>query len=340
MHMRIGDFKVLTFDVYGTLIDWESGMLEALRPLTDRVERSLTNDQILESHARNESEAQRWTPAMRYSDLLAIVYRRLGEEWGVDTSWEDCTSYGQSVGNWPAFHDSHQALAYLKSHFRLAVLTNTDQRKLRTQFGSARHLIRLRVHRRGCRFLQARPAKLRLHAFPARARRIRQIRHSSCRREPVSRPCPSASKRPRDLLDPPSLRQAGFRRNHADCDRPRIRFPFRKHGRIRRHPSSGDRCRHLNSDADSAARCGLAAARIQNFRRERRAGSTPICLVVVHESLQKNVSALVPRRRNRSQSPRATIARKLDAKIRDRRSRLRTDAISGRLGNQMLYRRA
>ena len=126
MHMRIGDFKVLTFDVYGTLIDWESGMLEALRPLTDRVERSLTNDQILESHARNESEAQRWTPAMRYSDLLAIVYRRLGEEWGVNTSWEDCTSYGQSVGNWPAFHDSHQALAYLKSHFRLAVLTNTD----------------------------------------------------------------------------------------------------------------------------------------------------------------------------------------------------------------------
>ena len=206
---------------------------------------------------------------MRYSDLLAIVYRPAGRGVG-----------GQHVvGRLHVLRSIRRQLACIprqppgaglsQEPFQSRGPDQHGQCELRTQFSSARHLVRSRVHRRGCRFVQARPAKLRLHAFPARARRIRQIRHSSCRRKPVSRPCPSASKRPRDLLDPPSLRQAGFRRNHADCDRPRIRFPFRKHGRIRRHPSSGDRCRHLNSDADSAARCGLAAARIQNFRRER-----------------------------------------------------------------------
>lgn len=124
--MKISDFKVLAFDVYGTLIDWESGMVEALRPLTDQVGGGLTRDEILEAHAYHESTAQRWTPARKYSDLLAVVYRRLAEEWGVDVHWEDCVAYGLSVRQWPAFDDSRAALAYLKQHFKLVVLTNTD----------------------------------------------------------------------------------------------------------------------------------------------------------------------------------------------------------------------
>lgn len=124
--MRLSDFKALTFDVYGTLIDWESGMIAGLKPLTDRVSRHLSRDDILEAHAYHESTAQRWTPAKRYSDLLASVYKRLAEEWGADVHWEDCTAYGLSVRQWPAFADSRDALAYLKQHFRLFVLTNTD----------------------------------------------------------------------------------------------------------------------------------------------------------------------------------------------------------------------
>ena len=49
--MRLGQFKALTFDVYGTLIDWETGMVEGLRPLTDKIERNLTRNEILEAHA-------------------------------------------------------------------------------------------------------------------------------------------------------------------------------------------------------------------------------------------------------------------------------------------------
>ncbi|MGI9498620.1 MAG: haloacid dehalogenase type II [Geminicoccaceae bacterium] len=124
--MKLTDFKALTFDVYGTLIDWESGMIAGLKPLTERVSRPLARDEILQAHAHHESTAQRWTPAKRYAELLPVVYRRLAEEWGVEITWEECQTYGRSVRDWPAFPDSAEALAYLKQHCKLIVLTNTD----------------------------------------------------------------------------------------------------------------------------------------------------------------------------------------------------------------------
>ncbi len=124
--MKLIDYKALTFDVYGTLIDWESGMVAGLKPLTDRVSRSLTRDDILEAHAHYESMTQRWIPAKKYYELLPVVYRRLAEEWSVEVTWEECVAYGQSVRQWPAFPDSADALAYLKQHYKLVVLTNTD----------------------------------------------------------------------------------------------------------------------------------------------------------------------------------------------------------------------
>lgn len=124
--MRLSDFRVLTFDVYGTLIDWESGMVEGLAPLTAQVSRSLTRDEILEAHAYHESTTQAQTPAKRYDELLAVVYKRLAEEWRVAVSWDDCLAYGRSVRNWPAFADSAGALQYLKRHYKLAILSNVD----------------------------------------------------------------------------------------------------------------------------------------------------------------------------------------------------------------------
>lgn len=124
--MRLSDFKILTFDVYGTLIDWESGMIAGLKPLTDRLATPLGRDRILEAHAFHESTQQRWTPAMPYTRLLATVYRRLAEEWQIPVTWEECLTYGQSVEHWPAFPDSAAALAYLQQHFKLCVLSNVD----------------------------------------------------------------------------------------------------------------------------------------------------------------------------------------------------------------------
>ena len=124
--MKISDFRVLSFDCYGTLIDWESGILAGLRPLTDRLKDEIPRDQILEAHAYYESRQQSQTPGMRYAALLATVYRRLAEAWGRPAAWEDCVAYGNSVKNWPAFVDSADALRSLKQHFRLVILSNVD----------------------------------------------------------------------------------------------------------------------------------------------------------------------------------------------------------------------
>src|SRR5690348_9413574 len=124
--MKLTDFKVLTFDCYGTLIDWETGMLEALAPLVKRVQPKPSSDQVLAAHARHEHFQELWTPTRRYSELLATVYKRLAEEWGMPVSWEEAVAYGQSIGSWPAFPDTVEALAYLKRHYRLAVLSNVD----------------------------------------------------------------------------------------------------------------------------------------------------------------------------------------------------------------------
>ena len=124
--MKLTDFKVLTFDCYGTLIDWESGMVTGLAPLTERLDRQLTRNEILEAHARYEANQQRQTPTKRYQELLAIVYRRLAEEWGISVSWDECVHYGRSIKDWPAFPDSAEALQYLKQHYKLVILSNVD----------------------------------------------------------------------------------------------------------------------------------------------------------------------------------------------------------------------
>ena len=124
--MKLTEFRALTFDCYGTLIDWESGMIEALKPLTDKVGRTLSRDEILEAHARHESAQQLQTPAKLYRDLLSVVYRRLAEEWRVPVGWAECVAYGRSVANWPAFADSAASLQYLKRHYKLAILSNVD----------------------------------------------------------------------------------------------------------------------------------------------------------------------------------------------------------------------
>ncbi|MEX3894361.1 haloacid dehalogenase type II [Paraburkholderia sp. BR10954] len=124
--MKLTDFEALTFDCYGTLIDWESGILEALQPLLERARTPLTRDQVLEAHARHESSQQIFTPAKRYQELLSIVYKRMAEEWGLPYTHEECVAYGRSIRNWPAFPDSAAALQYLKQHYKLVILSNID----------------------------------------------------------------------------------------------------------------------------------------------------------------------------------------------------------------------
>lgn len=125
--MRLSDFSVLTFDCYGTLIDWETGIFRALSPWLERAGVDLERDQVLEAFAQTESAQQAATPAMRYADLLAEVHRGLAERFGIAPDLAAAKQFGASVKDWPAFPDSAEALAYLKRHYQLVILSNVDR---------------------------------------------------------------------------------------------------------------------------------------------------------------------------------------------------------------------
>ena len=80
--MKLTDFKALTFDCYGTLIDWESGMVEALKPLTSRIGRDVSRNEILQAHARHESSQQLQTPAKNLSGPSAHRLQAAGRRMG------------------------------------------------------------------------------------------------------------------------------------------------------------------------------------------------------------------------------------------------------------------
>jgi 2-haloacid dehalogenase len=125
--MKLHDFRVLTFDCYGTLIDWESGIFTAMQPLLRRASPSPARNAALEAFARHESALEEAVPRMLYSDLLAEVHRRLAREWNVATSENEHARFGASVPDWPAFPDSAEALGYLKQHYKLVILSNVHR---------------------------------------------------------------------------------------------------------------------------------------------------------------------------------------------------------------------
>lgn len=125
--MKLSDFKVLTFDCYGTLIDWEGGIYQALQPLLAKRSSTLTRDVALEVFARHESDQEELTPDMPYSQLLSVVYQRMANEWAIPITRAQANIFGASVPDWPAFPDSADALAYLKQHFKLVILSNVDR---------------------------------------------------------------------------------------------------------------------------------------------------------------------------------------------------------------------
>lgn len=118
-------FEVLTFDCYGTLIDWEAGILAALRPsLTVRGVTEADED-LLERYARHEAAIEAG-PYLRYREVLARAMRGVFGELGVEPTAAEAAAFGGSVGEWPAFPDSPAALASLARRYRLAVITNCD----------------------------------------------------------------------------------------------------------------------------------------------------------------------------------------------------------------------
>jgi 2-haloacid dehalogenase len=115
--------QVLTFDCYGTLIDWESGILNALKPILHSHGVRLSDDQVLERFAHHEAEVEAG-PFMLYQEVLGTVLVRLGKELGFAPGESQIQVFSYSVQDWPAFPDSAAALEELKQRFKLVILSN------------------------------------------------------------------------------------------------------------------------------------------------------------------------------------------------------------------------
>jgi 2-haloalkanoic acid dehalogenase type II len=125
--MKLGDFSTLTFDCYGTLIDWETGLLHALAPVLAWHGRRLDPENVLSAFAAAESAAQERAPGKLYPEILADTLQTLAGQWRIELMPEELQRFGASVGDWPAFADSAPALAYLHRHYRLVILSNVDR---------------------------------------------------------------------------------------------------------------------------------------------------------------------------------------------------------------------
>lgn len=139
MVVEIRRFKVLSFDCYGTLIDWESGILQAVRPVLQAHNIQQTDAQILDLYAQLESEAEGGA-FKDYKTILRLVIKGIGEETGFTPTESELNCLIRAIPSWHPFPDTVKALQELKKHFKLAILSNIDDDLI------ARSLKQLQVH--------------------------------------------------------------------------------------------------------------------------------------------------------------------------------------------------
>lgn len=122
--------EALTFDCYGTIVDWERGILAAARELLDpgeegRSDETTRDDDLLELFGRLEARAEQ-PPFRRYREVLVEVAHGMGEATGRVVSPEAASRFAAAVSQWPAFPDSRDALERLGRRYRLAIVSNVD----------------------------------------------------------------------------------------------------------------------------------------------------------------------------------------------------------------------
>jgi len=125
MALNFPQFRLLTFDCYGTLVDWESGILGALRPLLARHSMQLSDADILGLYAEFEGAGER-PPYRSYREVLAGVVRNFGTRLGFTPTEAEAQSLPDSLANWLPFPDTIAALRRLKARYRLGIISNVD----------------------------------------------------------------------------------------------------------------------------------------------------------------------------------------------------------------------
>jgi 2-haloacid dehalogenase len=123
--LNFARFKVLTFDCYGTMIDWESGIFSALHPILAAHGKKLTDSALLELYSELEASAEKGE-FLRYRDVLQSVVRGFGERLGFSPTDAEVRSLPESLAKWQPFPDTVEALRRLKARYQLAVISNVD----------------------------------------------------------------------------------------------------------------------------------------------------------------------------------------------------------------------
>lgn len=123
--MDFDHFECLSFDCYGTLIDWETGLLRALRPSLTRHRVEIGDQELLSAYAEAETdvEAGGYRP---YRHVLRQVLLALGRRFGFSPLADELDAFSVSVKDWPPFDDSPGALAALHEKYKLIILSNID----------------------------------------------------------------------------------------------------------------------------------------------------------------------------------------------------------------------
>lgn len=119
-------YEALSFDCYGTLIDWEGGILDALRPVLESHEIFVEEEGLLELYADSESGLEKGKYE-RYSEILRKVMNRLGGDLGFEVSPSERDCLVDALKNWKPFPDTVEALGVLKQNFPLALISNVDE---------------------------------------------------------------------------------------------------------------------------------------------------------------------------------------------------------------------
>ena len=125
---ELGAFEALSFDCYGTLIDWEAGISAVLVPWAREHRLDVSAAKLLERYAEAEAMHETQSPGARYPEILGAALSSVGSALGVDVGAAERERLATSVGDWPAFPDSPDALARLSARYRLVILSNVDRR--------------------------------------------------------------------------------------------------------------------------------------------------------------------------------------------------------------------
>jgi len=125
MSLDADQYGALTFDCYGTLIDWATGISAALQPILRAHDVEIDDAELFRLYAQFEKdvESQRY---VTYREVLRQVTRRFGGQFDFTPTNAEVERFADSVGDWPLFPDTNDALRRLSEHFRLAIISNVD----------------------------------------------------------------------------------------------------------------------------------------------------------------------------------------------------------------------